>query len=111
MKYTNVDITLADMLREALQIERGGLPLARRRCLSFSRIICLNDKTAAEPNWWWSNRLRYFDPELTTAEIAELLNIPRSTVVRLLRDVPIGEDVYAALPDRITLELLKEGSR
>ena len=98
MEYINVNPTLADVLREALQIERGGLPLARRRCCSFGRIICLNDKTAAEPNWWWSNRLHYFEPELTTAEIAELLNIPRSTVVRLLRDVPIGEDVYAALP-------------
>jgi len=56
---------------------RGGLPLARRRCCSFSRIVCLADAIAANPNWWRCNRLHVFCPELTHAQIGALLGITK----------------------------------
>ena len=104
MKYENQDITLADMLREALQIERGGLPLARRRCCSFSRIVVLADMVAANPDWWRCNRLHYFCPELSHQQIADALELPRRTVTRNLADVPIPDDAFAALPPLTELE-------
>ncbi len=99
MKYENEDITLADVLREALAIERGGLPLARRRCLSFSRIVCLGDMIAANPNWWRCNRLHFFCPELTHAQIAALLGLQPYQVRDALKKVRIPDDAYADLPD------------
>ena len=99
MEYNNVDITLADMLREALQIERGGFSLARRRCCSFSRIVCLADAIAANPDWWRANRLHFFCPEMSHQQIADALELPRRTVTRNLANVRINDDVYKDLPD------------
>lgn len=104
MEYNNVDITLADMLREALQIERGGLALARRRCCSFSRIVCLADAIAANPDWWRCNRLHFFVPEMSHQQIADALELPRRTVTRNLANVRIGDDVYKDLPELHELE-------
>ena len=104
MEYNNVDVTLADMLREALQIERGGLALARRRCCSFSRIVVLADAVAANPDWWRCNRLHFFCPELSHQQIADVLELPRRTVTRNLANVEIGDDVYKDLPDPHELE-------
>ena len=98
MEYNNVDVTLADMLREALQIERGGFPLARRRCCSFSRIVVLADMVAANPDWWRCNRLHFFIPEMSHQQIADALELPRRTVTRNLANVEIGDDVYKDLP-------------
>ena len=99
MEYENQDITLADMLREALQIERGGLALARRRCCSFSRIVCLADAIAANPDWWRCNRLHFFVPEMSHQQIADALELPRRTVTRNLANVRIDDDVYKDLPE------------
>ena len=104
MKYDNQDITLADVLREALQIERGGLPLARRRCLSFSRIICLADYAVEHPVWWRVNRLHYFCPELTHKQIAKLLDLEPYQVRDAIKSVPIPDDAFAALPPLTELE-------
>ena len=107
MKYENQDITLADMLREALQIERGGLALARRRCCSFSRIVVLADMVAANPDWWRCNRLHYFCPELSHQQIAKLLDLEPYQVRDAIKSVPIPDDAFAALPPLTELEGLK----
>ena len=99
MKYDNQDITLADMLREAVAIERDGFALARRRCLSFSRIICLADMAADKPMWWRVNRLHFFCPELTNSQIGVLLDLQPYQVRDYIKKVQIPDDAYAALPD------------
>ena len=104
MKYENEDVTLADMLREALQIERGGLALARRRCCSFSRIVVLADMAAKRPDWWRANRLHFFCPELTHKELGRLLNLEPYQVRDALKAVPIPDDVYADLPTANEME-------
>lgn len=99
MKYQNEDITVAEILREALAIERDGLAMARRRCLSFRRIVRLADAVAENPDWWRANRLHFFCPELTHREIADILGLPRRMVTRYLSHVEIDEDVYKDLPE------------
>ena len=99
MKYQNEDITVAEMLREALAIERDGLAMARRRCLSFRRIVRLADAVAKNPDWWRCNRIHFFMPELSHQQIADALEIPRRTVTRNLARVEIDEDVYNDLPE------------
>ena len=99
MKYENEDITLEDMFREALAIERGGLPLARRRCLSFSRIVTLVNMAAAKPDWWHVNYIHHLNPELTYKQIAVLTNLQPYQVRDHIKRVQIPDDAYAALPD------------
>jgi len=99
MKYENADVTLEDVLREALALEREGLALARRRCLSFRRVVCLADMAAERPLWWRVNRLHYFCPELTISQIAGLTGLHRHQVRDYLRNVEIPEDCYGNLPD------------
>ena len=84
-----------------------GFSAARRRLLTLKRMVCLADRAAADPAWWRVQKLHHYEPGLTAGEIAELLNMPRKKVIRLLADVPIGEDDFATLPDYTTLRELE----
>jgi len=84
-----------------------GFAGARGRLLTLKRMVCLADRAAENPAWWRVQKLHHYEPGLSAGEIAELLNMPRKKVIRLLADVPIGEDDFATLPDYTTLRELE----
>ena len=91
-----------------------GFAGARNRLLTLKRMVCLADRAAENPAWWRVQKLHHYEPGLTAGEIAELLNMPQKKVIRLLADVPIGEDDFATLPSYTELrelELKKEERR
>ena len=56
------------------------------------------DRAAACPDWWHVNRLHFYNPEMTHAEIGRLLGLKRETVTRWIRQAEIPEDDYEYLP-------------
>ena len=109
---TVCDPRLSEIFAEAEQpapaVEsEDGFSAARRRILTLKRMVCLADRAAENPAWWRVQKLHHYEPGLTAGEIAELLNMPRKKVLRLLVDVPIDEDDYASLPDYTTLRELE----
>ncbi len=74
---------------------------SNRNLLTLRRIVALGDFCAANPDAWKANRLHFFMPHLSHAQIAGLLRIPRASVTRYLLSAEIGEEVYDSLPDDI----------
>ena len=103
------DPTLDEIFAEGNDVVESetGFAGARRRLLTLKRMVCLADRAAENPAWWRVQKLHHYEPGLTAGEIAELLNMPRKKVLRLLVDVPIDEDDYASLPDYTTLRELE----
>ena len=62
------------------------------------RIVCLGDMCADHPDWWRSNRLHFFCPELTIRDIAEILELRPHQVRDAVLKAEIPEDCYDNLP-------------
>lgn len=62
------------------------------------RIVALGDRCAENPDWWRTNRLRFFCPELSNNEIAELLGLSRHQVRNYVKAVGIPDDCYDNIP-------------
>ena len=62
------------------------------------RLICLGDMAADRPEWWKSNRIHFFDPELTHKQIAAVLGLNPHQVRDAIHAVEIPTDCYNNLP-------------
>ena len=69
-----------------------------RSVLDYRRIVCLGDMAADHPDWWRSNRLHFFCPELTIRDIAEILELRPHQVRDAVLKAEIPEDCYDNLP-------------
>ncbi len=63
------------------------------------RIVCLGDRTADNPDWWWANRTHFFCPELTYRQIGELTDQKPAAVRDYIRSAEIPAECYENLPE------------
>lgn len=91
-------VQLLLMLELARMIRKQGTPDMQGGILSERRFVCAMDRAAACPDWWHVNRLHFYNPEMTHAEIGRLLGLKRETVTRWIRQAEIPEDDYEFLP-------------
>ncbi len=91
-------VQLLLMLELVRIIRKQGLNAACANILSERRFICAMDRAAECPDWWHVNRLHFYNPEMTHADIGRLLGLKRETVTRWIRQAEIPEDDFEYLP-------------
>ena len=67
--------------------------------LDYRRIVCLGDMDADHPEWWRSNRLHFFCPELTYRDIAGILELRPHQVRDAILKAEIPAECYENLPE------------
>ena len=67
--------------------------------LDYRRIVCLGDMAADHPEWWRSNRLHFFCPELTYRDIAGILDLRPHQVRDAILKAEIPAECYENLPE------------